>query len=68
MDESCLLYAVFGQKQKDFLPTVKYWSETGVLWKLFVTYDVLEVFWIAAGHYNMNTYQQCFMHKQYDNV
>lgn len=67
-DESCPLHVVFSHKEDDFLPVVKYWSETGVLWKLFVTCDVLEVFWIAAGHYDMNTYQQCFRRNRYDNV
>lgn len=67
-DESCPLYVVFSHKEKDFLPIEKYWSKTGVLWKLFMSYDVLEVFSIAAGHYDMNTYQQCFMHNQHGNV
>jgi len=44
MDESCLLHTVFSHNEKDFLPIVKYWSETGIIWKLFVTCDVLEVF------------------------
>ena len=68
MDESCLLHTVFSHNEKDFLPIVKYWSETGIIWKLFVTCDVLEVFWIAAGHYDMNTHQQHLMHSQYGNV
>lgn len=63
MDESCLLYVLFKPQRKRFSPNTEKlvwdWSSSDIIC------DVLEVFWITAGNYDMNTYQQCFMHNQY---